>query len=274
MYKALQDTIGLSTKLSSLTDFQFRVWSMGLAKSDTFGRIQADAKLFKAAAMPLSDVSESKVKTAIEAIERAGLIHLYELGGKRYMVFHDHEQAGTGNLRYRKSAFPAPPSSICRCVKTSQDEETGTAVTTAVPTAVTTADVHVHVPVLSPVHAKEGGVGGETPSAVLGELIDLWNYGKESKRWIKASEARLIKVGARLKDGFTREQLRAAIANIRQSEFHNGGNDRGWRAPGPEWVFHTRERTEQWVNWEPPKSSEEQLRDWARQEDARRAGNA
>lgn len=146
MFKALHDNIGLSGKLAGLSDFEFRVWALGLAKSDTFGRTYGDAKLFKAAAMPLLDSRYEAIQTAIQALNTKGLIHLYSEGDKTFMVYHDHDQAGTGNLRYRKSAFPAPPPVLCRCLK-AKGEQSVTAVGTAVTTAVTTADVHVHSPV-------------------------------------------------------------------------------------------------------------------------------
>ena len=94
--------------------------------------------------------------------------------------------------------------------------------------------------------------GADAPRLLAQALVELWNYGKDSKQWIGVTPARLSKIKTRLSEGFTEDQLRAAIVNIKQSEWHMGVNDRGWKAPGPEWVFNTRERTEQWINWIKP----------------------
>lgn len=121
----------------------------------------------------------------------------------------------------------------------------------------------------APVFPSENGF-----KEALESIVNLWNFGVESRKWIRSTPARLRSVTLRMRDGFTLEQLRKAVVNIKESEFHMGGNDRGWKAPGPEWIFHTRERTEQWVNWEKPKTSEEKLREWARGVDQKGNGHA
>lgn len=87
--------------------------------------------------------------------------------------------------------------------------------------------------------------------AVTREIVDLWN--KEGGGIvIRVTPKRIEKVKVRLEEGVTRAELRQAILNIKQSPFHMGDNDRGWMAPGPEWVFHNAERTEEWVNKKAP----------------------
>lgn len=83
---------------------------------------------------------------------------------------------------------------------------------------------------------------------VTEDLIKLWNVGKAAKEWIRITPKRIAKTQARLKDGFTREQLYTAVGNCLKSEWHQGANDRGWKAPGPEWVLHTTEKVEQWIH--------------------------
>lgn len=164
MYKALRDSIGLSEKLATLTDFQFRVWVMGLAKADSFGRIQAEPRLFRASAMPLIDAQDSAVEESLAALHAANLIHLYRDNGKFYAVYHDHIQAGMSNLKYRKSTLPAPPVNVCKCVEHEKCEKEATAVATAVSSAVPTADsLLFSSPSLSPSHEGGGGGEGEAP---------------------------------------------------------------------------------------------------------------
>ena len=84
--------------------------------------------------------------------------------------------------------------------------------------------------------------------ALTVELVDLWNHGRADGSWIGVTPIRVSKVKARLGDGFTATQLRQAVASIKESEFHSGVNDRGWACPGPEWVFRSYEKCEEWVN--------------------------
>jgi hypothetical protein len=105
-------------------------------------------------------------------------------------------------------------------------------------------------PAQKPAKKAEKSLAKETAQAealaATREIVDLWNHGRESNAWIAVTPKRVAKVAARLKD-FTLEQLRTAIANIKESEFHMGGSPTGWRCPGPEWVFNTREKCEEWV---------------------------
>jgi hypothetical protein len=84
--------------------------------------------------------------------------------------------------------------------------------------------------------------------AICQGLVDLWNVGRASREWISVTAKRVAKVQARLKGGLTEQDMRLAVSNCLKSEFHQGVNDRGWRAPGPEWVLHTIERAEEWKN--------------------------
>ena len=84
--------------------------------------------------------------------------------------------------------------------------------------------------------------------AICVELVNLWNVGKADRAWIKVTPKREAKVHARLRDGFTEQDMRLAVSNCLKSEFHQGVNDRNWRAPGPEWVLNTTERLEEWKN--------------------------
>lgn len=76
-------------------------------------------------------------------------------------------------------------------------------------------------------------------------LVDLWNENRNPFHKIRVTPKRRQKVAARLREGFTPAQLGTAVKNLIASAFHNGDNDRGWRAPGPEWVLNSAERVEQ-----------------------------
>lgn len=80
------------------------------------------------------------------------------------------------------------------------------------------------------------------------ELIAVWNGDRHGHEKIRMTESRLAKVQARLNDGFQPHQLAEVVQKLRLSPFHQGDNDRGWCASGPEWVLHTAERVEQWLS--------------------------
>lgn len=94
---------------------------------------------------------------------------------------------------------------------------------------------------------KDRGNGAPVPRDIAKALVDLWNYGRRDRDWIRLTPIRIRKVDVRLRDGFTEEQLRTVVMRLRESAFHQGENDRRWRAPGPEWVLASTERVEQWL---------------------------
>lgn len=94
------------------------------------------------------------------------------------------------------------------------------------------------------------------PSASDVRLVTLrvvgeWNVGRPDAQKVRITPKRVQKVKARLKDGFSDLQVLQVVARLKASPFHNGDNDRGWRAPGPEWVLNSTEKVEQWLTGEP-----------------------
>lgn len=102
-------------------------------------------------------------------------------------------------------------------------------------------------PAPPPAPKKEKPVGTPEGLAVTTRLVTLWNEGKPTEQHIRLTPKRRAKVEARLKDGFNAEQLARVVAALKASPRHNGSNENGWRAPGPEWVLENTERVEQWL---------------------------
>lgn len=123
MFKALQASIRSSEKLAEASDWAARVWKYGLAASDVFGRIVAGAKKFKAEAMPMLDRTEAQVEAGLEELAQIGLVHPYESEGRRYIVFHKHEDYNKShkNLKNLRPTYPPPPP-ICPCVQYADSE--------------------------------------------------------------------------------------------------------------------------------------------------------
>src|SRR6188768_1338758 len=101
MYKAMHQSMRDSEKLANLSDFAFRVWEMGCVASDLTGRITANPKRFWAQAMPLCPFDQTKLTMAFNELQDARLVHRYDVDGKPYMVYHDHDEhnKGTKNLK-------------------------------------------------------------------------------------------------------------------------------------------------------------------------------
>jgi hypothetical protein len=180
MYKAMHQTMRSSEKLAELSDFAYRVWSMGLIASDVVGRITANPRTFHVEAIPMQPYEEAKILVAFNELKKLNLCHFYEANGKPYMVFHDHDEynKASKNLRHSKSKTPPPPPSLCFCVTYTREEEDqgATTVATVVPTVVATTDVHVPVHVHVPSSVLEGESEGK-PRESVRFLASKWNKG-------------------------------------------------------------------------------------------------
>ena len=84
-----------SEKLGELSHFAFRVWTMGLVASDIVGRITANPRTFHVEAMGMLDYQEAPLLAAFNELKALNLCHFYEVNGKPYMVFHDHDEHNT-----------------------------------------------------------------------------------------------------------------------------------------------------------------------------------
>ncbi len=118
MWKKLHPKIATSEKHAKFGFNPFTLWTMMLPHTDTTGRYWANAAFIKGQCLPLFDhVRLEQVEEALLDLERVGLIHLFDVGGKRYLVYHDSpEHNPTGGLRYQKSEWPEPPPQLCGCL--------------------------------------------------------------------------------------------------------------------------------------------------------------
>lgn len=89
---------------------------------------------------------------------------------------------------------------------------------------------------------------GSTDRSVAESLMEIWNLGRPAREQSRLTPKRLAKIAARIKDGFGKEELETVVRRLKASGFHNGDNDRGWKAPGPEWVLNSTEKVEQWLS--------------------------
>jgi hypothetical protein len=185
VYKAMHQSIRSSEKLAELSDYAYRVWSMGVVAADMVGRITANPRKFFAEVFPLLEYEEARLLAAFNELKTTKLAHFYEVDGKPYMVFHGHDEhnKGTKNLRNLKPVCPPPMQSACYCIAYTMNEEgdSASAVPSAVPSADGSTGVYVPSPVLVPVPVSEGDGGVEeggtwppmpaTPKGLLWKLL-------------------------------------------------------------------------------------------------------
>ena len=163
-YKCLHDDLDASDRHAALSDFAYRVWTIALAKSDCRGRILAAAQYLANHLSPFRPFDVAKVEAAILEISGTGLGHLYEAGGKRYLVFHKAQRScGTGMGRKSLSKCPAPPPGLCECCSGSFQQKDGSATTSATCSAISSPLLSVPTPAVSgPV---ENPAAGESPGS-------------------------------------------------------------------------------------------------------------
>ena len=164
MHKKIHESIALSEKHAQVSYLANVVWFFVLPHVDAFGRYRADPALIKAQCMPLFlSTRLEQVAEALNELVKAGLLHLYDSDGKKFLAYHDHEDwSPTSGFKYRKERFPAPPPGLCRC--------------TAPKTQRRHNDVTNVVSSYSFSSPTPGGVGGE-PGGAARALAKVWNDG-------------------------------------------------------------------------------------------------
>ena len=117
MWKRFDEQVSLSRRVSALSDRAFRVWAMLMPHTDCRGRFLADHVTIWSRCFPRGPMDQEEVKVALRELEKAGSVHVYEVRGERYLVFHDHDDYNPpGKLRNIRPKFPDPPVELCPCL--------------------------------------------------------------------------------------------------------------------------------------------------------------
>lgn len=110
--RMIKDTLRTSRNVSSLSDFEFRVWVLLITYVDDYGRGSADPELLKGLLFPrMHGVTEDQIGDALRTLSDKGMITLYESEGEPFFCFPkwgEHQR-----IRTKVSKFPQPPT-ICR----------------------------------------------------------------------------------------------------------------------------------------------------------------
>ena len=99
-----------SEKISSLSDFEFRLWVGLITQADDAGRGDARPAIIKGRVFPLRErVATKDIDAAIHGLADKGCVSLYTVGGKRYFCFPtwgEHQR-----IRESKPKYPGPDES-------------------------------------------------------------------------------------------------------------------------------------------------------------------
>lgn len=127
MWKRLDEAISTSEKWARLSWPGMAIGMYILANSDAKGRYDGDSRVIKARCMTFrEDVRPETVEDALKELERERVLHLYRVGQKRYLVFHDClEWNPPGALRYTAPKYPDPPEELCPCLTARKRGEDG-----------------------------------------------------------------------------------------------------------------------------------------------------
>jgi hypothetical protein len=107
---------------------------------------------------------------------------------------------------------------------------------------------------LGQVRSGEDRVGQD--NTIVNEVFDYYcEVFKGLYTRLTLTDKRKSHIKARLTEGYTVEQIKQAISNIRTSSFHCGENDKGMMYATIEFICRSSENLERWVNHIPKKST-------------------
>lgn len=105
--RIIKESIARSEKISSLTDFQFRLWIHLITYVDDYGRGDARPAIIRGACFPLRDrVSNKDIEAGIRGLADIGCVSLYTVDGRPYLClpgWDEHQR-----VRQKVSKYPSP----------------------------------------------------------------------------------------------------------------------------------------------------------------------
>src|SRR6185503_2400025 len=107
----LHPRAGKSTKVSMLTDLEYRVWTQYLLSADDFGVMRATALAFQSDNDHLANRRTKEVQRCIDQLVSCGLLRAFEHQGKPYLYQHDWQK--WQKVDYPRATLqPKPPEDV------------------------------------------------------------------------------------------------------------------------------------------------------------------
>jgi len=110
--RIIKESLCTSEKISSLSDFEFRVWVGLITQADDVGRGDARPAIIKGRVFPFRDrLSIKDLDAALQVLAAKGCISLYTVDGKPYFWFPGW--AKHQRVRDCKPKYPGPDKADC-----------------------------------------------------------------------------------------------------------------------------------------------------------------
>ena len=108
--RIIKESICASENVDQLSPFNETFFYRLIVNCDDFGRMDARVKILSSRLFPLKDIQPEEVRSALNALNEADLIILYEVDGKPYLqmkTWDKHQQ-----VRAKRSKYPSPDSNL------------------------------------------------------------------------------------------------------------------------------------------------------------------
>lgn len=231
--RLLREGILDSAAVSSLSAHAEVFYRRLMSVVDDFGRFDGRATVLRCRLYPLKidTIREADITRWIAECEKAGLIALYEVDSKPYILFHK-----LGPARAKESKFPAPPKAAASvCLQTQTDESKRLQTRADVPYSVSGSDSGSNPPTPSgggvvaeddPPEEVVDAVGMVIRPEPFSQLIAAWVAAKlpgwNSPDGIRGNGNRRGAFQQRQRDPYWRDRWRAAVDRLGKSKRARG----------------------------------------------------
>lgn len=216
--RIIKESIHASEKINKLTDFQFRLWVSLITYVDDYGRGDARPAIIKGTCFPLRErITNKDIDAALKEMAGIGCIILYEVDGRSYLCFPNWESHQT--VRNKKSKYPAPDPSVKQIESKCKQMQANVPVIQSNPN-----------PNPNPITFSNEKVCTSDVDDCISSIVKAWNDLPEpiaKISGVKKKSQRAVMLNKRIQEHSFCSVLNA-IKNIRNSDFLQGGNDRGW----------------------------------------------
>lgn len=221
-----------------------RLLFMGLiSQSDDKGRGRANPMLVRSMVFPYdSDVTGDEVAKWLNNLNSLGLIKLYIVDNQEFYWLPNFNKHQTIN-RPSESKLPPPPESI-------NDNSMNTH--------------EIYNEHSRPIEEKRKEVKEEEKRKenesgcrdFNSEAEEVFEYYMQTfdgffPKGLTLTKERKAKILARLKNGYSVDDIKLAITNIRRSSFHCGENEKGKVYATIEFICRNAAKLEEWMNFQP-----------------------
>lgn len=229
--RLLREGILDSAAVSSLSAHAEVFYRRLMSVVDDFGRFDGRATVLRCRLYPLKidTIREADITRWIAECEKAGLIALYEVDSKPYILFHK-----LGPARAKESKFPAPPKAAASvCLQTQTDESRRLQTRADVPYSVSDSSSIPPTPSGGGVVAEDDppeevvdAVGVVIRPEPFSQLIAAWVAAKlpgwNSPDGIRGNGNRRGAFQQRQRDPYWRDRWRAAVERLGKSKRARG----------------------------------------------------